>query len=121
MTQSDDSEAQFEEELARLHVRKQYAEPERRMIVLGLVLAAAGIVLLVTSLVGSRQVVTVQQQLDNLALAPLGLGLTAVGATLWLRNSLTRYLRFWLVRLIYEERVNTDRLAAAKAPTKEGE
>ncbi len=116
MTQPDDAEAQFEDELSRLRVKKQYAEPERRMIVLGLLLVAIGLVLLASSLVGARQAITVQQQLDNLALAPLGLGLTAVGATLWLRNSLTRYLRFWLIRLIYEERRNADRLAAATAP-----
>ena len=39
----------------------------------------------------------------------LGLGLTVVGAALFLRYSLGRYLRFWLLRLIYEEHTTADR------------
>ena len=36
-------------------------------------------------------------------------GLTVVGAALFLRYSLGRYLRFWLLRLIYEEHTTADR------------
>ena len=36
-----------------------------------------------------------------------------MGIVLWIRNSLTRYFRFWLIRLVYEQREQTDRLIAA--------
>jgi hypothetical protein len=39
----------------------------------------------------------------------LGLGCTIVGAALFLRYSLGRYLRFWLLRMIYEEHTTADR------------
>ena len=39
----------------------------------------------------------------------LGLTLSVVGAALFLRYSLARYFRYWLMRLIYEERTSTDR------------
>ena len=32
---------------------------------------------------------------------------------IWIRNSLTRYLRFWIIRLVYEQREQTDRLIEA--------
>jgi hypothetical protein len=34
----------------------------------------------------------------------LGLVLTVAGGLLWFRYSMTRYLRYWLLRLIYEQR-----------------
>jgi hypothetical protein len=39
----------------------------------------------------------------------LGLGVTIVGAALFLRYSLGRYLRFWLLRVVYEEHTTADR------------
>ena len=31
----------------------------------------------------------------------------------WLRNSITRYLRYWIIRLVYEQREQTDQLIRA--------
>jgi hypothetical protein len=110
VSQSDDQTVEFEAALSRLHVKRQAAEPERRLLIAAVLLVLTGLTLLVVAFAGTRQAVTIQQQADNLALSPLGLGVTVVGAVLWLRYSLTRYLRFWLIRLIYEDRQNTDRL-----------
>ena len=35
------------------------------------------------------------------------------GAALFVRYSLARYLRFWLIRMTYESRANTDRIVDA--------
>ena len=43
----------------------------------------------------------------------LGIALIIAGAALFVRYSLARYLRFWLVRLVYESRANTDRIVEA--------
>ena len=36
-----------------------------------------------------------------------------VGAALFIRYSLGRYLRFWMIRLIHEQRAQTDRVVEA--------
>ncbi|WP_405594666.1 hypothetical protein [Streptomyces sp. NBC_01092] len=110
MSESNSRIVDFEAELSRLHLKRQAAEPERRLALAAALLVVTGLTLLIVAFVGTREAVTIQQQVDNLALAPLGLGVTVAGAALWLRYSLTRYLRFWLIRLIYEDRQNTDRI-----------
>jgi len=40
----------------------------------------------------------------------LGVSLTVVGTAMFVVFSLTRYFRYWLVRLIYEQRDQLDRL-----------
>jgi hypothetical protein len=52
-------------------------------------------------------------KLDAEVAAVIGLLVGMVGVVLWLRNSLTRYLRYWLIRLIYEDREQTERLINA--------
>ena len=51
---------------------------------------------------------------DTMRLArKLGVALVAsavVGAALFLRYSIAGFLRFWLARLIYEQKAQTDRL-----------
>ena len=45
----------------------------------------------------------------------MGVGAIAaiVGLALYMRNSMTRYLRFWLIRLVYEQREQADRIVDA--------
>jgi hypothetical protein len=43
----------------------------------------------------------------------LGLALIIAGAALFVRFSLARYLRFWMIRMTYESRANTDRVVDA--------
>ena len=43
----------------------------------------------------------------------LGIALIIAGAALFIRFSLARYMRFWLIRLTYESRANTDRIVEA--------
>ena len=43
----------------------------------------------------------------------IGVGLAIVGIVIWVRNSLTRYLRYWIVRLVYEQREQTDAIVQA--------
>jgi hypothetical protein len=45
--------------------------------------------------------------------AVIGIGLAIVGIAIWVRNSLTRYLRYWIVRLVYEQREQTEQLIQA--------
>jgi hypothetical protein len=43
----------------------------------------------------------------------LGVAIAIVGAVVWARCSLSRYLRYWLVRDLYEQRASTDRIVEA--------
>ena len=50
------------------------------------------------------------QQGDATVIGLLGVGFCIVGTGLFVVFSLTRYFRYWLVRLIYEQREQTDQL-----------
>ena len=43
----------------------------------------------------------------------LGIALVIAGGALFVRYSLARYLRFWLIRSSYEQRANADRIVEA--------
>jgi hypothetical protein len=43
----------------------------------------------------------------------IGIGVAIVGIVIWARNSLTRYLRYWIIRLVYEQREQTELLIKA--------
>ena len=43
----------------------------------------------------------------------IGLALIIAGAALFIRYSIARYLRFWLIRLVHESHANTDRIVEA--------
>ncbi len=43
----------------------------------------------------------------------MGLALIIAGAALFVRYSLARFMRFWLIRLTFESRANTDRVVDA--------
>jgi hypothetical protein len=104
---------QFEAEIARRRLKGGSAEPERRLAVAGGILVVAGLVLLLFAIAGTRTAATVEAQNDYLVLCPFGLALAVVGSVIWGRHSLTRYLRFWLVRVIYESRAQTDRVVSS--------
>ena len=83
-------------------------------IVLGSLLLVAGVVLAVVG--GARAAGTTNAADQWAAVATgslLGLALVMAGVALFVRYSMGRLLRFWLVRLIHEHRSETDRLIEA--------
>jgi hypothetical protein len=103
----------FEQEIRRLGVKGGNAEPERRLVVVGVVAVVAGLVVALLGLSLVRSAETALEQGDGLAQTTLGVGIAVIGAVLWARYSLSRYLRYWLVRQIFEERTSTDRVVDA--------
>jgi len=103
---------QFRAEVANLKVRGGAAEPERWATVLGLLLAVAGVGLGVIAYNKSHHTQKSLDQGDAFIVALVAVSVTVIGAVLWLRNSLTRWFRYWLLRLVYEDREQTDRLIA---------
>lgn len=101
---------EFEAELRRLKVRSSSPDAEARLLVAGIVLMPVGLLLVLVGWFGASGTTEFSSQVPYvLSGGVLGLGLTIVGAALFLRYSLARYLRFWLLRLVYEERATSDR------------
>lgn len=101
---------EFEAELRRMKVRNSSPDAEARLLVAGVVLMPIGLVLVLIGWFGASGTTEFSSQVPYLLSGGvLGLGLTIVGAALFLRYSLARYLRFWLLRLVHEERAASDR------------
>jgi hypothetical protein len=104
---------QFQEEVNGLKVTGGKANPERTGQMLGGVLMLVGLILGFYAYFGlSHPASGPLQQGDATVIGLLGVGFCIVGTGLFVVFSLTRYFRYWLVRLIYEQREQTDRLQA---------
>ncbi len=105
----------FKTEIEDMKLRASGAEGERRLLALGVLLTAAGLALAVY---GAIEVVNAgDSAADQRAFMAsgtlLGIALVIAGAALFVRYSLSRYMRFWLIRMIHESRANTDRVVDA--------
>jgi len=96
--------SEFEAEVAGLRIKGGSIERERQLTTVGMALAIAGIVVAVIMVFLSSSASDSRDSLTYISGGILGLVLAVVGAVMWLRYSLTHYLRYWLLRLIYEER-----------------
>jgi hypothetical protein len=101
---------QFQTEVEQLKVSGGKANPERTWMILGGLAMAIGVVL---SLVAWILTQGTESDLDFAsynAMGNFGMALTVAGSVLFLVMSLRRYLRYWIIRLIYEHRDQVDRI-----------
>lgn len=107
--------AQFRDEIDSLKLKGGSAEGEKRLLALGVVLMVVGLVLAIYGAVevGLQGDFPAQQRAYTAQGSLLGIAFVIVGGALFVRYSLARYLRFWLIRSSYEERANADRIVAA--------
>jgi hypothetical protein len=106
--------AQFQEEVTKLKLKGGGANPERTGANVGAGLAILGVVIVIIAWLSSKgSGGNTNARLDAEIAAVVGLLVGILGIALWVRNSLTSYLRYWLIRLIYEDREQTERLIAA--------
>lgn len=114
MNEQPDRVAEFTAEIESMKLKAGGADSEKRLLLLGIVAVVIGVVLAV---VGGVQVVNAETPMDQQAFlatgAFLGIALVIAGAALFVRYSLARYLRFWMVRLVFESRANADRIVEA--------
>ncbi len=84
--------------------------PETRALVAGGVLMLAGVALVIAGWWGVSGTLDVGRQMPYLVSGGLaGLALATIGAALYVRYSLARYLRYWLIRLVHEQRDQSER------------
>lgn len=103
----------FEKEIHGLGVKSSDSEPERKLLRFGVVATIVGVVIAVIAVLGVRSGDSDLAQGDSMALLLFGVTIALIGAVLWARYSLGRYLRYWMVRDIIEQRAQTDRLIDA--------
>lgn len=106
---------QFRAEIDELKLKGGSAENEKRLLILGIALMVAGVALALFGAiqVGSAGGSPADQRAYMAQGSFLGIALAIVGASLFVRYSLARYLRFWLIRSTYESRSNSDRIVDA--------
>jgi hypothetical protein len=100
---SADRRAQFEADIAQVRVRTGTASSEPRWVALGGVLMLAGLAVALVAFFSSGSLADTRDVLSTVILAIFGLALVVAGAAVYLRFALSRFLRFWLLRLIYEQ------------------
>ncbi len=99
-----DRRKQFEEEIAAVRIKTGRAEAEQRFTVLGVIGLVAGIVVCLLAYFQSTGQSDTRDVISSVILALTGVAITVAGAALFVRYSAARFLRFWLLRIIYEQR-----------------
>jgi hypothetical protein len=94
---------QFEEDIAAVRIRTGKAEAEQRWTIVGLVGIVLGIAIAVLAYFSSTGQSDTRDVISSMILALIGVSVSIAGAALFLRYSFARFLRFWLLRLIYEQ------------------
>jgi hypothetical protein len=111
MSQSNDRAEQFKADIAEMKLKTGRTGAERLLQLLGAALMVAGIAIALGAYSASLNVTatpgTNVDLLDSnsyIALAIAGVAISVTGGFLFLRYSLARFLRFWLLRQSYEQR-----------------
>ncbi len=104
---------EFEAEVRKLKVTGGGANPERLGAQWGIGLTIVGFVVAVIAWWSAQDATRNEVIYRSQIVAGIGLAIALVGMVIWLRNSLTRYLRYWIIRLVYEQREQTDALIKA--------
>jgi hypothetical protein len=101
---------EFKQEIADMRVRDPATGRDRLWLRVGVGLMVVGLAAAALAYPLSHGTSNPLSQTDALALGLGGIAGTVVGAALFLRYSFAGFLRFWLARLSYEQRAQTDRI-----------
>jgi hypothetical protein len=104
--------ARLEQEAAKLKVRNS-AKRDGILQAAGALAMVAGVIVAFVAYQLSLDKADDRDIQSLIILAVSMLGLSVVGAAVFLRYSLARFLRFWLLRQLYEGQANIDRLVGA--------
>ena len=115
---------QFKVEIAEMKLKTARVGLENTLQGIGVLLMIGGIALALGAYSASLNVTATPGSnvdvLDSNSYTPLaitGLAISVVGGFVFLRYSLAKFLRFWLLRQIYEQRVAIDEAGAGQRGT----
>jgi hypothetical protein len=103
-TMTGATQRDFGAELGKLRASNNSGPMDRSVSLLGVLLAIVGLVVILVSFMQSRGYSSILDQMDALILSLFGIGLIIVGSALYIRGAMTRFLRYWLLRMVYEQR-----------------
>lgn len=115
MTSTETRAARFTRELSELKIPDPSAGRSGLWLRLGVTLLVLGPVLAVVAYLMSHNTSDPLVQRDAIIIALGGVSLAVVGAALYLRYSLTGFLRFWMARQSYDLGLLADRAAEREA------
>ena len=120
MTDENARVEQFRADIAGMHLKDPVAGREANLLRLGVLLMVGGVALTVIAYSASHSTRLDLDQRDDIVAALIGVSLTVAGAALFIRYSIAQFFRFWLARLIFEQRAATDRLLDGRATGRVG-
>lgn len=100
---------EFVRDVDDLKVTGGRSNPERTWMILGAIGLAVGLVLTLLAWIRTGGTDNTGDFADFAAMGRFGLALCFAGASVFVVMSMRRWLRFWLVRLVYEMREQSDR------------
>ena len=111
---------EFHQEVAKLRATGGRANPDRWIFRIGLILTLAGLAFTVVSFILTGKPYDTEggnlhqsNHVDLVVSAVFGLSITFVGLVMITVSSFKRFMRYWLVRLVYEYREQTDRVVGS--------
>ena len=111
---------EFHQEVAQLRASGGRANPDRWVFRIGLILTIVGLAFTVVSFIFTGKPYDTEggnlhqsNHIDLVVSAIFGLTLTFIGLVMITVSSFKRFMRYWLVRLIYEYREQTDRVVGS--------
>ena len=110
MIESQDRVEQFRSEIADMKLRDPATGRERIWLGLGIALMAIGAALGLASFLISHNTNDPAVGNDAVTIGLAGVTVAVIGGALFLRYSIASFFRFWLARLIYEQKAQTDRM-----------
>lgn len=113
MIESPDRVTEFKAEVAEMRLADPAASRDRLFMRAAMALLVAGPVLGIVAYVLSHGTTNPLQQRDAIVVGLLGVSVSVIGGALYLRYALAAFLRFWLARLTYEQKAQTDRVVTA--------
>src|SRR4051794_15827123 len=108
--ESPDRVEQFKSDIAEMRIKDPATARDVLLLRVGAALMVVGIAVTVVSYFMSHGTSDALAQNDALTVGMIGIAIAVVGGATFLRYSLAQFLRFWLARLIYEQRAQTDRM-----------
>ena len=108
---------QFKSEISDMKLKTGTSSKEGTLQNLGVMLMIAGIAIALLSYVSSTGAETdaagAADQTELLSMGFVGVCVTLTGVALFLRYSLAKFLRFWLLRQMYEGQAHIDQVVDA--------
>jgi uncharacterized membrane protein YidH (DUF202 family) len=108
---------QFKTDIAEMHLKTGTSNKEGSLQALGVVMMVAGIAIAIVCYISSTGTTTTDagsaDQRELISLGLVSVCVTFAGAALFLRYSLAKFLRFWLLRQMYEGQAHIDQVVDA--------